>query len=360
MRLGEELLEDATRSKVIDYISHYEGPKIRIMEVCGSHTKAISEYGLTQILPPTMELVSGPGCPICVTPDAYLIDIRSYCQDEKNIIVCFGDLLRLPQMQGINRKRVRMIYSSLECLKIAAAYPDKQVIFIAIAFETTAPLIAWVIKKAKALNLLNLKVWCGLKRMIPVLNWISNQENIQGYLYPGHVAVILGEKIFTQISIDYGIPGVIAGFKMDELLVALARLIALCVEGKATCTNEYGNVVSSEGNILAQNQMREVFETRESLWRGIGKVPFSGYGMKEAYKNFEIIPSNEETGDSYNKMGLCLCGLVVRGRKKPQECPLWGESCTPMHPQGACMVTVEGACAIAYHFKEGGKNEESY
>lgn len=341
-------------------MSHYEGSKIRIMEVCGSHTKAISEYGLRQILSPHIELVSGPGCPICVTPDSYLEDIKYYCEEEEAIIVCFGDLLRLPQMQGINRRRICMIYSPLDCLKIAATYKEQQVIFIAIAFETTAPLIALMIKEARALGLSNLKIWCGLKRMAPVLQVVSQNKYAEGYLYPGHVAAILGEKPFSQISKDYGIPGVIAGFKQDELLLALGQLIVLIEEGKTNCINGYPQVVSSKGNVLAQSLMAEVFEERESLWRGIGKVPLSGYGLKEAYKELEIIPSDEEQDEVQKTIETCLCGLVVIGQKKPKECPLWGKVCNPMTPQGVCMVSIEGACAIAYHFEKGGENAKRY
>ena len=360
MEMGKEILEDATRSKLITYINHYQGPKIRIMEVCGSHTKAIRECGLIQILPNEIELVSGPGCPICVTPDSYLLDIRKYGEDEKTMIVCFGDLLRLPQMQGINHRYIHMIYSPVDCLRIATTYKDKQVIFIAIAFETTAPLVAWVIKKASELGLTNLKVWCGLKRMIPALDTISQKSDIQGYLYPGHVAAILGEKGFRQISKEYSIPGVIAGFKMDEILLALGQLIALIGEEKRNCMNLYDSVVSVNGNVLAQNLMREVFEMRGSLWRGIGEIPLSGYGLKETYKHFEVMPCGSVVDDDTISSEGCLCGFVVTGKKKPRECPLWGGSCTPMHPQGVCMVTMEGACAIAYHFRKGGEDAKCY
>lgn len=355
MQIDEGILEETARRKLITYISHYEGAKIRIMEVCGSHTKAISEYGLGQILSPHIELVSGPGCPICVTPDSYLEEIRHYCEAEGNIIVCFGDLLRLPQMQGINRKSLYMVYSPLECLEIAATYPNKQVIFIAIAFETTAPLIALMIKEARALGLSNLKIWCGLKRMRPVLQAVSMKRYVEGYLYPGHVAVILGEKPFQQISKEHGIPGVIAGFKMDALLLGLGQLITLIEQGETKCINGYPQVVRSQGNTIAQNLMAEVFEERESLWRGIGKVPFSGYGLKERYKALEMIPREEDVKVQKSRK-RCLCELVVTGQKKPKACPLWGKTCNPMTPQGVCMVSVEGACAIAYHFERRGEN----
>lgn len=360
MEIIKEILDDSTKNKLVTYISHYQGPKIKIMEVCGSHTKAIKEYGLVQILPSTIELVSGPGCPICVTPDAYLVDIKRYGQDEKTIIACFGDLLRLPQMQGISRKQIHMIYSPLDCLTLATTYKDKQVIFIAIAFETTAPLVAWVIKKASELGLTNLKIWCGLKRMIPALDAISQKSNTQGYLYPGHVAAILGEEDFRQISKKYSIPGVIAGFRMDELLLALGQLITLIEQEKRSCINLYNSVVSVNGNVLAQNLMTEIFEMRGSLWRGIGEIPLSGYGLKEAYKDFEILPCNEVNHSDIITNKACLCGLVVMGEKKPQTCPLWGKSCTPMHPQGVCMVTMEGACALAYQFEKGGKDAKCY
>ena len=170
------------------------------------------------------------------------------------------------------------------------------------------------------------------------------------------MAVILGEEPFHQISKDYSIPGVIAGFKMDELLLGLGQLIALVEEGETKCMNGYSQVVSSQGNVLTQRLMAEVFEERESLWRGIGKVPFSGYGLKEAYKALEIIPREEEQVEAKETIKTCLCGLVVIGQKKPQECPLWGKVCNPITPQGVCMVSVEGACAIAYHFERGGEN----
>lgn len=343
--------------KLISYLKNYKGPSLKIMEVCGSHTRAISEYGLRQILPPAIELISGPGCPICVTPDVYIEAIRSYIAKGDGQILCFGDLLRLPQMQGIDRQNVHMIYSPAQSLEIAKKYPHKPVILVAIAFETTAPIIAFVIKKAYEMKLTNLKVWCGLKRMPPVLRQLSKKQTVNGYLYPGHVAAVIGEEPFKHISQEYNLPGVITGFRLEEILVGIAQLIKLISSEQAVCRNAYPQVVRPEGNKLAQQMMQQVFETRNSLWRGIGNIPYSGYGLKEPYKAFEILPKEEQLENKASKGSACLCDEIVMGKKKPEACSLWGKACTTGTPQGSCMASAEGACAIAYQFNRRGKYE---
>ena len=332
-----------------------EGKKnLRFMEVCGTHTVSIFRAGIRKILPKNIELVSGPGCPVCVTNDFFIDKAIAYAKNPENIIATFGDMLKVPgtkknlaevQAEGAE---IKIIYSPLDCLEIAKKNPDKKIIFLAVGFETTSPTAAATILAAKSQGIKNLFFLSAQKLVPPALSMLLSDEKVKvdGFLLPGHVAVITGTKIFEFLKV----PACVAGFEAEEILLAIINLLTQIEEKNFYVANEYKSVVKAEGNLSAQKILSEVYEVADADWRGLGKIKNSGLKMREEFANFDaekVLPVKVE---KVTKKTACRCGEVLRGIINPTECPLFGKNCQPLHAVGPCMVSVEGVCAAWYKY----------
>ena len=335
--------------------------KVRLMEVCGTHTMSIARSGIKSMLPENVELLSGPGCPVCVTPAGVIDAILTLAMEKNVVIATYGDMVRVPGStpgDNLARRRalgasVEIVYSAVDAVELAERTPGKEIVFLGAGFETTAPGTAAAVRTAEEKGLRNFSVFSMLKTVEPALRALMAQKDfgVQGFLCPGHVATILGEKGFAFLPEEYRMPGVIAGFEAEEILSAVYALLRQIAEGEARLENRYRRAVSPEGNRLAQKMMRECFTAREDDWRGLGRIPESGLGLKaelaafDAEKRFSVtaVPESESRT-------ACRCGDVICGRIRPEECPLFGRRCLPEDPVGPCMVSSEGACAAAYKY----------
>jgi hydrogenase expression/formation protein HypD len=324
-----------------------------IMEICGGQTHAILRYGLDELLPEKVELVHGPGCPVCVTP-LELIDKALVIASQPDVIfTTFGDMMRVP---GSNRDlfsikasggQVRIVYSPLDAVKIASENPDKQVVFFAIGFETTAPVNAMSVIQAKALGLKNFSILVSQVRVPPAMHAIlSAPENrVQGFLAAGHVNSVMGYWEYPEIASQYHIPIVVTGFEPLDLVDGILMTIRQLEEGRAEVENAYTRVVTEKGNIPAQEMIRTVFEPCDRSWRGIGEIPMSGLGLRKEFSEFNA-ENRFNVGDIQTRESdICIAGQILQGIKKPPECPAFGTLCNQDHPLGATMVSSEGACA---------------
>ncbi|MBO4401699.1 MAG: hydrogenase formation protein HypD [Selenomonadaceae bacterium] len=327
---------------------------LRFMEVCGTHTVAIFRAGIRNILPENVELVSGPGCPVCVTGDEYIDAAIAYAKMDGVIIATFGDMLKVPGSAenlaevAAAGADVRVIYSPLDCIKIAQENPAKRVIFLAVGFETTAPTAAAAVLAARNLGVTNLLFLSAQKLVPPALKMLlaDSAVRVDGFLLPGHVAVVTGADAFRFLQV----PAVVAGFEPEEILLALVNLLRQVDEGRAEVANEYKSVVRAEGNLAAQKILAQVYEPVDAEWRGLGVIPKSGLKMREEFAAFDaekVLPL--EIKKSARKTA-CRCGEVLRGVIKPVECPLFGKACQPLHAVGPCMISVEGICAAWYKY----------
>lgn len=349
------MLKDAeyggSMERVKAYLRDYDGPSVRLMEVCGTHTAQISHCGLASMLSPKIRLVSGPGCPVCVTATSYVDRLVELSGQPGVTVVSFGDMLRVrgSRMSLNDAKaaggRVRMVYSPMDALKLAREDPGSTYIFAAVGFETTAPVYAMLLDEAILSGTENLKILTSLKVMPPVIDTIcAKQGGVDGFLAPGHVSVITGSDIFIPLAEKYGIPFVVAGFEGEQILAAVYALVRL--RGRGTVMNFYPSAVTARGNEEAQRSVRKYFEPCAAAWRGIGIIPDSGLALKKEYGRFSA-GGAELTADAGFEAG-CSCPEVLTGAKSPVECPLFGRVCTPETPHGACMVSTEGSCFHYY------------
>ena len=350
--------------KLIKKISRLaEGKKrLRFMEVCGTHTVAIFRSGIRQILPENIELVSGPGCPVCVTNDDYIDKAIAYSRRKNFIVATFGDMLKVPgsrsslaaaQAEGA---KIKIVYSPLDCIKLAQENPDKKIIFLAVGFETTAPTAAATVLAAKSQGIKNLFMLSAQKLVPPALKFLLNdaQVKVDGFLLPGHVAVVIGSDAFKFLAEDFKIPSAVGGFEADEILTALASLLEQIDGGKVEVANNYRAVVKAAGNLSAKKILAQVYEVANVSWRGMGKIPASGLKMRNEFSDFDIERVEPIEIERVEKKTACRCGEVLRGVINPTACPLFGKTCQPLHAIGPCMVSVEGVCAA--WFKYGGNN----
>ncbi|ADD02858.1 hydrogenase expression/formation protein HypD [Thermoanaerobacter italicus Ab9] len=331
------------------------GVQFNIMEVCGSHTMAISKFGLRQILPKNIRLISGPGCPVCVTAQNEIDSIIEL--SNKNVVIAtFGDLIRVPgsksslQQQRAAGKEIKVFYSPLDALKYAEENPTKEVVFLGIGFETTIPTVAVTIKEAKKKNIKNYSVYCLHKTMPEALRVLLEEgSKVQGFLLPGHVSAITGSKIYEFIPKEFGVGGVISGFEAMDILMSIIMLLKNYKNSSIEI--QYKRVVREEGNVKAQKIIEEIFEPCDSTWRGLGKIKGSGLKMKDKYKDFDAAVKFDikPIGEEFEIKG-CRCGDVLKGSIYPNECPLFGNVCTPENPVGPCMVSSEGSCAAFYKY----------
>lgn len=335
----------------------------KIMEVCGGHTHSIHRFGLQQFLPPTVELVHGPGCPVCVLPMSRVDDGLDLSERPNVILTAFGDMMRVPGHGGslLERKArgadVRMVYSPLDALKIAQQNPQKEVVFFAIGFETTTPSTALTLMKAKSQGVMNFSVFCNHIVLPPALVAVLDSQDLQvdGFIGPGHVSTVIGVRPYDFIAQEYGRPVVVSGFEPLDLLQSVALLLRQLKAGEAKVVNNYARVVPEAGNPAAIKAVDQVFELRDTFeWRGMGFIPRSalkirdGYADWDAERKFGVRPVEEL---SFEAHAGALCGDVLRGAAKPTACPLYGTVCTPEHPVGALMVSSEGACAAYHQYK---------
>jgi hydrogenase expression/formation protein HypD len=331
---------------------------VQLMEVCGTHTVSIFRYGIRGILPEQIRLISGPGCPVCVTPNED-IDLAIAISRQKDVIIAtFGDMMRVPgstsslQKEKAEGRDIRIIYSSLEAIQIAKDHPEKKVVFLAIGFETTSPTIAVAILRTKEEKLHNLFFLNSQKRVPPALIALlqSKQLKIDGFILPGHVSTIIGTNPYQFIAKEFGRPAVITGFEPLDILQGIWMLIKQIAENRAAVEIQYRRVVHQEGNPVALSKIDEVFEKDEGRWRGLGLIPDSGYRFKESYKetdarnfNVEVEPTKEHPD--------CLCGEVLQGIRNPLECHLFKKACHPENPIGPCMVSIEGTCHTYFKYQ---------
>lgn len=353
---------DAHRVKlVIERIHQRISQPWTLMEICGGQTHAIMQYGLDQLLPDEIELVHGPGCPVCVTA-LELIDQALWIAKQPSVIfTSFGDMLRVPGSDGdlfsvrARGGQVRVVYSPMDAVKIAAAYPDQQVVFFGIGFETTAPANAMAVLQAEKMDLKNFSILPANVLVPPAMHAIlsSPGNRIQGFLAAGHVCAVMGFWEYPPIAEQYQTPMVVTGFEPLDLVTGIYQTIEMLESERVAVENAYPRAVTYEGNQVAQALINQVFEPVDRNWRGIGSIPKSGYGLRDNYQSFNAAyrfgSGNIQTAESE----LCIAGLVLQGIKKPFECPAFGIECTPQNPLGAPMVSSEGACAAYYTYKRG-------
>lgn len=333
---------------------------IMLMEVCGTHTVAISRMGLRKLFPSNLKLLSGPGCPVCVTPNDYLDRAIAYCRRSDVILVTFGDMMRVPGSTSSLEKEksrgadVRVVYSPLDALKIAKVHPKKKIIFLAVGFETTSPTIAATIKTAEAENIKNFFVHSGHKVMPPAMKaLLEGGVKVNGFICPGHVSTIIGSIPYEFIPKKYNIPCVIVGFEPLDVVEGVYMLVKQVVEGeKPSVQIQYTRSVKREGNPKAVALMDEVFERKDSNWRGLGMIPESGLKIRKEFSGFDALKNIKVKTEPTKENKNCICGEVLRGVRSPSECKLFQKVCTPENPIGACMVSSEGTCAAYYKYGE--------
>lgn len=337
------------------------GP-VNIMEVCGTHTMAIAKSGLKRLLPESVQLLSGPGCPVCVTPAGVMDAVLRLSERSDVTIASYGDMLRVPgSVPGDNllRRRARgaaveIVYSPMDALKLARENPSRQVVFLGAGFETTAPGTAVAVAAAQEGGVRNFSVLSLLKRVEPALRTLIEGPdfNVQGLLCPGHVATIIGEAGFAFLPGDYRMPAVISGFEPEDILASVFRLLRQIETGAAKLENTYARAVAPEGNPFALDMMARVLEPCADSWRGLGVIAGSGLGLREEYAQFDARRRFGLEITDTEDITACRCGDVICGRLHPAQCPLFGRACVPEDPVGPCMVSGEGACAAAYKYGE--------
>jgi len=332
--------------------------EIVLMEVCGGHTMAIHRFGLNSLLPPTIRLISGPGCPVCVSSQHFIDMAMAYSKIPGVIITTYGDLIRVPgsstslEKERANGSDVRIVYSVLESLEIAKSNPEKNVIFLGIGFETTAPLTAAAILQAKQENIPNFFVLSAHKVMPPVMKALVEEGvKIDGFIAPGHVTAITGTAIYNDLATICGLGVVVAGFEPVDMMQAILMLTIQIESGTPGVEIQYQRVVHNEGNQVALQVLKDVFELYDDSWRGLGMIPQSGLKIREELSSFDaerrftvVVPASTEPKG-------CICGQILRGLKTPVDCPLFAKKCTPTGPVGACMVSGEGTCATYYKYR---------
>jgi hydrogenase expression/formation protein HypD len=332
-----------------------------LMEVCGGQTHTILKHGVDQLLPDSVELLHGPGCPVCVTP-LEMIDKAHAIASTPGVIFCsFGDMLRIPGSRGdflqlkASGKDIRILYSPLDAVKLAEGNPDREVVFFAVGFETTAPANAMAAWLAKRRGLSNFSLLVSHVLVPPSLAFILQApgNRVQGFLGPGHVCTVMGTREYESISARYRIPIVVTGFEPVDLLEGVLRAVRQLEHGEARVENQYARVVRDEGNPASRSLLAEVFDVCDRPWRGIGLLPKSGLRLSHEYRTFDAERRFEVDAIAPRESSACISGQVLRGVKRPTDCPAFGIQCTPQSPLGATMVSSEGACAAYFHYGVG-------
>lgn len=345
------------KNRLLEAICHVHKPAV-LMEVCGTHTMAIARTGIRNLLPSHISLLSGPGCPVCVTSQSDIDAVINLVSDQNITLLTFGDMIRVPGSVGSLQEArsqgadVRVVYSPLDALKLARHNPDREMVFLGIGFETTAPVVAHTIKEAAQLNIPNFSVLSLHKLVPPALEVLfsDNEIKVDGLICPGHVSMIIGLKPYESLAIRYQQPCVVTGFDDFDILEGICMLLKQIMNGQAKAENQYKRVVKPQGNPVALELLNEVFEPAEARWRGLGAIPGSGLAVRNRFAAYDArrrfdIPELEE-----KSLKGCACGSILTGKISPPQCALFGRACTPLNPVGPCMVSQEGACAAYYRY----------
>ncbi len=358
MKYIDEYRNEAEAQKFVQAIQQVVSRPWTLMEICGGQTHTIIKFGIDHLLPQEITLVHGPGCPVCVTPLELIDKAIAIARRPEVIFTSFGDMMRVPGSEAdlLSVKAqggdVRMVYSPLDAVKLAQKHPDRQVVFFAVGFETTAPANAMAVWQANQLDLNNFSILCSHVLVPPAMEAIlgSPHSLVQGFLAAGHVCAIMGYWEYDPIAAAYETPIIITGFEPLDLLQGIYMTVAALEEGRWGVENQYVRAVTREGNQPAQDLMKQVFMACDRPWRGIGVIPQSGYCLQPEYTAFDAAERFEVTGITAQESEVCIAGEIMQGLKKPHECPVFGTLCTPERPVGAPMVSSEGACAAYYQY----------
>lgn len=357
MKFIDEYRDKHLIDKIVKEIHRISEKEVRLMEVCGGHTMSIQRFGIPSLLPPQVRLISGPGCPVCVTSRKYIDHAIALSRLDEVIITTYGDLIRVPgssstlELEKSKGRNVTIVYSVLDALRLAKDFPEKKIIFCGIGFETTTPPSAAAILTARKENLKNFYLLSAHKIMPPAMKALIDEGIlIDGYIAPGHVSTITGSSIYEPLVKQFGVGCVISGFEPADLLESIYLLIKQIEQKHPAVEIQYKRAVRPEGNLKAKAMIEEVFEARDDWWRGLGILAGSGMKLRDDFADFdaeivfsvEIEPTREDKG--------CICGEVLKGVKTPKDCKLFGKICTPADPAGACMVSNEGACHAYYRY----------
>lgn len=332
--------------------------RANLMEVCGTHTVAIARNGIRSLMPAGVRLLSGPGCPVCVTSNRDIDTVIALARVPEVTIITFGDMLRVPGstssllVEKAVGRAVEVVYSPLDAIKFAQDHPEREVVFVGVGFETTTPVVAMAIKRARALNLPNFSVYVAHKNMPNALEAIVSDPSLKvdALILPGHVSTIIGAEPYRFLAQKYGIPGVITGFEPVDVLQGIAMLMRQLHEGRSEIEIAYARGVMEQGNPIAKAVIDEVFETCTVTWRGLGDIPDSGYRMRDEYARFDATARFAPHVEPLVEPKGCRCGDVLRGAMTPSDCPLFDKVCSPENPIGPCMVSSEGSCAAYYRY----------
>ncbi len=359
MKFIDEYRDEKTAQHYSRALKHITTKPWTIMEVCGGQTHSIVRFGIDELLPPQITLAHGPGCPVCVTP-LELIEKAIEIASIPNVIFCsFGDMLRVPgtskDLLSIKATGgdVRIVYSPLDALKLAIDNPQREVVFFAVGFETTAPANAMAVFQASRQGVRNFSMLVSHVLVPPAMEAIlsSSDNRVQGFLAAGHVCAVMGYTEYEPIALKYRVPIVVTGFEPLDILQGIFMCVHQLEQGRAEVENQYSRSVRKEGNIPAQKLIREIFRVVPRKWRGVGEIPQSGLGLQEKYGLFDAETRFGVAHHTADEPAECISGLILRGIKKPQECPEFDKRCTPEHPLGATMVSSEGACAAYYQYR---------
>lgn len=346
-----------TLFQVKEVLKNYNGKEIKIMEVCGTHTSSIFKNGIRSLISPKIQLISGPGCPVCVTSEAYIDKLVEFSLKENSCVLTFGDMMKvkgcrysLTEAKALGGN-MKVLYTPLASVNLAMENQNVNYLFAAVGFETTTPVYALLIEEMIKQKLTNLKIVTSLKQIIPALSFIcENEKNIDAFLCPGHVSVITGAAVYEELTYKYKKPFVISGFEGEHILAAIYEIVRQIVEKEYKVKNLYENAVSNEGNIKATHIIHKYFMTVDDYWRGIGQINNSAYILRPEFQEYDA-GSNFDNNTEKVPSG-CKCRDVILGRIHPVDCPFFGKVCTPMNAKGPCMVSTEGACGIWYKNRE--------
>ncbi|HYY57845.1 MAG TPA: hydrogenase formation protein HypD [Pyrinomonadaceae bacterium] len=359
MKFVDEYRAGDIAQRLAEQIRHLTTRPLKIMEVCGGHTHTIFKYGIEDLLPPNITMIHGPGCPVCVIPLGRVDDAISIAQQPGVIFTTFGDAMRVPGSRTslLDAKAsgadVRMVYSPLDALKIARKNPEREVVWLALGFETTAPSTAMTILQAAKEGVENFSAFCNHITIVPALKALLDSPDLQldGFLGPGHVSTVIGTRPYEFVPREYGKPVAVSGFEPLDILQSVYMIVRQVVEGRAEVENQYARCITRDGNQKALEVLFEVFEPRDYFeWRGLGSIAHSGMKLRRKYAAFDAELKFNVPGLRIADPKACQCGEILKGVKRPWECKVFGTACTPETPIGSCMVSSEGACAAYYNF----------
>jgi len=343
--------------KRIEELAKDMGP-VTIMEVCGTHTASMHKYGIQELLPGNIRLVSGPGCPVCVTAQRDIAAALAIAKQDDVIFTSFGDMMRVPygdqSLYSLyeSGRDIRIVTSPMDALRIAQENPGKQVVYFGIGFETTAPLTAALIEAADERRVENLSIYSAHKTMPEALRHLLKKgSRIDGLICPGHVSTIIGAKAFSFVSEELLLPAAVAGFGAYDIMAAICSILYMLHKGQKKCVNMYPRAVRDHGNEEALKLLYKVFEPRDALWRGLGEIKGSGLGIRKGFEKFDAAKRFDFTVEEIADAGGCICSSILCGLKLPTDCLHFGKGCTPERPLGPCMVSSEGSCAVYYRYK---------